>query len=861
MKTLLHTFSFVIILFVTLCSSTLSYAQLEIKSEVSHPSATVSDFTKYGKNNPQLYSGKVSVSVPVYTLSDEDFSIPISLNYSYNGFIPNFQAGEFGLGWTLSCAGFITREIRGLPDEGFSTRYIQSNGNQDVLGFDFLPKENKREYMSGDYRYQYLDENLAPENILMTYIVVNNACYDGTPDIYHFSFLGRSGSFVIDPETGEFKAYNTSTFDGDYKIDKYVSNTCHGGFLYPSSFTITTSDGYHYLFGDASDNEFDIYTERNTLFRGSSPSASQIQQFNYPAIAWALRKIIAPNGREVLFFYNNAKDEVGNNTEIEEKEGLLDFSETIYSMSPSLWRGSMSSYGMWSSESNLQPHEQLNSKCRLTSIVGDTFELNFHYDDKLPHQVSLYNKSGVATRLTSGYTPMLSSITDLRAQTIAKLDYTYNPHGNPYPFLTKVSLTGRGNYTFEYKDILTQYLPPMGTTATDHWGFLRSTDSATCNIFTFNSSSVGTQNVNFEETLPSNRSASFSASSVGLMTKVSYPTGGWSTFSWEPNFYRVALRKRAANSFRPTLDTLSQRVVGPGGRITKIVNYDSNGIAIDSTQYRYLSNSGFDSGVLLRYPRYSIAYNGTLKGNPFYFYYVTTGGLNSFESIAVEYPRVEEFLSDSSKIIHHFSSYYSNPDIFVLNRESMLRHIGEGLDSYVNMESVAVNHADTVSNILRPTTTLQYQRGQLIEQVILDKHSDTLKHTINSFTSLGGDFSHIVCVGESFSDIGIYGGGYYPLISNVTDFLDDDTKQSSSTEYDYNDKGQTTQIIQTLNNGDILTTIYRYASDIITQPIGNTIYHKMISDNVIGFPIEKEKRIRKKGETISTLLSKERYIF
>lgn len=850
------------LLLLMICVPAVSLAQLEIKSEVNRPSAQVSDYTRFGKYDPQLYSGRMSVNIPLYTLSDEDFTIPISLDYNYNGFIPNFQASEVGLGWSISCGGFITREVRGLPDEGFAILSMQSNLDRDLYGFDFLSQQEKVGYQNADIRYHYLEDETSPENILRFYIFSPNGdCYDATPDIYHFTFLGRSGSFVIDSNTGQFKAYNTSTFDGDYKIEKNTYTSSNGGYLHPTSFIITTSDGYRYIFGDSSEYSYSTYTERKALIRSASVSQEEIHLYNYPAIAWALREIIAPNGRTVYFMYNGSKDFVDSNIGSESKDNIVDFNETVYSVSPSLWGGGLSTYGIWSAESNIQPHEQLNSKCRLTSIVGDSFELNFHYEEKLPNQVSLYNKSGSATPLSNGYIPMLSSVTDSEGNQIANLTYTYNPNGNPYPFLTKVDLSERGKYTFEYKEIDTRYLPPMGTVATDHWGYLRSSESSGCNVFTFNSNSVGVQDSNYDETLPSLRTPSFSASSVGLMSKISYPTGGYSTFQWEPNYYRVALRKRSQNEFHPKLDTLSQTQMGPGGRIVKIVNYDLNGMAIDSTHYNYITDSGTESGVLLRHPRYSISYNGTLKGNPYSFYYVTTGGLNSFDAIAVEYPVVEEVLNDGSRVIHHFSSYYTHPDMFVQSRYPMPRRVGTGLVSYTNMTNVVVNDATKVSNILRPTTSHQIIRGKLIKQVILDNNLDTIKKVENSFLNTASYLPHYVYVGEAFSDVGIYSGGCYPFTTSATDYLNDNTTQTTSTQYVYNELGQTTQVVQKLNNGDLLTTIYRYAPDMITETLGNTIYHNMIKDNVIAYPIEVEQSVQKSGEKVGALLSKERYTF
>lgn len=59
----------------------------------------------------------MSYSLPLYTYKDPDFEIPLSLDYSYDGYKVSRSAGTVGLGWALNFGGIITREIRGLKDE------------------------------------------------------------------------------------------------------------------------------------------------------------------------------------------------------------------------------------------------------------------------------------------------------------------------------------------------------------------------------------------------------------------------------------------------------------------------------------------------------------------------------------------------------------------------------------------------------------------------------------------------------------------------------------------------------------------------------------------------------------------------
>ena len=138
MKTPLRIF----LLIFFLIEQTSSFAQLTMVNEPDKPSVQAAEMTKYGKLNAQLYTGKVSVSIPIYVYRDSRFSIPISLDYSYNGLVANHQAGIVGLGWSLSCGGVITREVRGIPDElsGTFNQITTSDYNtNDLLGFDYIP--------------------------------------------------------------------------------------------------------------------------------------------------------------------------------------------------------------------------------------------------------------------------------------------------------------------------------------------------------------------------------------------------------------------------------------------------------------------------------------------------------------------------------------------------------------------------------------------------------------------------------------------------------------------------------------------------------------------------------------------------
>ena len=69
--------------------------------------------------NVDLFHGTHSISIPVYTLTSRQLSLPVSINYT----VPSqpidsvYHPGWVGHGWTVSAGGVISRTLRGTPDE------------------------------------------------------------------------------------------------------------------------------------------------------------------------------------------------------------------------------------------------------------------------------------------------------------------------------------------------------------------------------------------------------------------------------------------------------------------------------------------------------------------------------------------------------------------------------------------------------------------------------------------------------------------------------------------------------------------------------------------------------------------------
>ena len=176
---------------------------------------------KYGGSAPNLYTGTVSASIPLYTYQDEDFTLPVVLNYASNGYMPNIQASDVGLGWFLNTGGVITRTVRGVPDDYMSAGlWGYFFNNQDFTNESWNLWAN---YINGQDKEMYS-------------IKSGSMSVETEPDIYTFSFPGHYGKFIS--TGGKIHVFDTDDPHGEYSVEIYAP------LVTSKVITIVTGDGY-----------------------------------------------------------------------------------------------------------------------------------------------------------------------------------------------------------------------------------------------------------------------------------------------------------------------------------------------------------------------------------------------------------------------------------------------------------------------------------------------------------------------------------------------------------------------------------------------------------------------------------------
>lgn len=103
------------LILLTLLFSVLGYSQMDFKQFVPQ-NPDVAALFKSTITPVNEYSGTANISIPLYTLSEGNISVPIGISYATGGIQVSEESSVVGLGWALNAGGAITRTVEGLDD-------------------------------------------------------------------------------------------------------------------------------------------------------------------------------------------------------------------------------------------------------------------------------------------------------------------------------------------------------------------------------------------------------------------------------------------------------------------------------------------------------------------------------------------------------------------------------------------------------------------------------------------------------------------------------------------------------------------------------------------------------------------------
>jgi len=236
-----------------------TFAQdMAFRAPVIPPSPEVSALARFADTRISHYSGLPDISIPLYTITEQDLEIPIALHYHAGGIRVEERAGWAGLGWALQAGGSISRTMKGLPDE--------HNLSQ-----------------SGYINHKVVPDQLSTNDLVDYYKRSQNGLVDFEQDIFHFAFGNYSGKFVLGKD-GEVSFLNASHL----KIQ----------------FEQRNRDILRWKVWDGNGNQYIFEDLERTITEDIADSKSVPYRSNYHS-AWHLSKIISYSGREIKFDYQS----------------------------------------------------------------------------------------------------------------------------------------------------------------------------------------------------------------------------------------------------------------------------------------------------------------------------------------------------------------------------------------------------------------------------------------------------------------------------------------------------------------------------------------------------------------------------
>jgi hypothetical protein len=485
-----------ITLFAGICMMHHAQAQTTYK-EVNIAPPNAASLGKHVDVPVSYHTGMPQIGLPIYTVTEGPLSLPIGLSYHPGGLKVAEPASWVGAGWSLQAGGVISRTVVGQPDE----RFGQGNGVQTHGHFS-------------DYGF---NNYMVPPGATQT----DDAAFrdgrkDGEPDLFFFNFAGYSGKFYFhDDRTAVLVPEQDIKITPVYPANGQTIN----------SFIITTPDGVKYYFGRT-----DITSDVDPI-EISAPYSSSVGMINSQLIsAWYLNKVVSPDGNfSITLSY------------VEEKYGY----HTLSSFPKAF--------------NDPEPDKEYNvvktylKGVRLSQIFFSAGRVNF-VADHVRQDVNSYNIPQGLEDYANTEARALTGISITNNTNFCRqydLSYGYFEDNNTSLASGINNIAGAFNITTDKKrlklnqvrekacngtielpptvfDYETELVPRRLSLGSDFWGFINGQNS--------NQQMIATHTVNkFTTVNGANRDPAWPAMRGGTLKKITYPTGGNTTFEFEPN--------------------------------------------------------------------------------------------------------------------------------------------------------------------------------------------------------------------------------------------------------------------------------------------------------------------------------------
>ena len=437
---------------------------------------------------------------------------------------------------------------------------------------------------------------------------------------------------------------------GKYKVDLSDMAIFNSTAPRDTRIRIMTDNGYVYTFGGGgySSLEYNALAWKS-VFHSKDAKATERNEIN----AYYLTEIQAPNGRTLTIRY---KDDIDKEYHIDSNKLRLLYEKPIsviqknalqYSLSAiskfQSYRSNASSY--FDENPNFEPERDasfaLTKMALIDQISTGECVISFTYSarEKFQNYGDAVSSPDVFPYVCGA---KLDEVT-LKHHSYtekAQLDYTY-ACGNRM-FLNSVK-NKEGKYSFQYKANNEIYpIPTSLTYNIDHWGFWRGNKLNSGIIPRMKPGTYYDQDyiITSNDRDPTGENCDYT-----LLQKMTYPTGGYTRFEYEPHWYSSIPRRVFTTYYYTGHDYPSgvHDALAGGARIRSVTHYEQNK-AVKKIIYTY--GSTMFMGELMYMPCYRyLAHHINNNGNSVISYIsFDSEGITdiSYPSVHIRYPEVTE---------------------------------------------------------------------------------------------------------------------------------------------------------------------------------------------------------------------------
>ncbi len=450
------------------------------------PEPTAAALGKYGETPVNLSTGMPQISIPIYTLRGHRLSLPISLSYYSGGHRVSESASWVGLGWSLNAGGVINRQVNGLPDIVDNVGYFARGRAGNAL---VPPRYDDPAHFDKKALIKKYAEGI----------------YDAEPDVFTFNFAGHTGKFILDAD----KQVKSIIPHMALKID-YTESAITPGRNDFDTFTITTEEGTRYTFSET------ITTSTKSECGGSSRRSHPLYRYHS---SWYLTSITDASGTDTITLRYSAAYTLKTKGHYNESESAYLLGQSYNRYSESFCDASVA-----------------YTTVRLESIHSSKDEVRFSATTvrkDLPHEGSTPDRALDAILINPGSTS---------AHRKWNFRYSYFGTGtgvNVRLRLDEIQESGEAlsipPYTFDYDD---STVPPIDSREKDFWGYYNANGAHTLlqRILLYTATPLDPDGRKILKTAEgADRRPNYTAARFALLKRIGYPTGGYSTYAFEPN--------------------------------------------------------------------------------------------------------------------------------------------------------------------------------------------------------------------------------------------------------------------------------------------------------------------------------------